>query len=143
MHKLQKYHKSFIAGWNTETLSPKVLKFHNSKGVQIFRILGLICIFLMVTKLNLKLPSPLFYLSIINSIFFILYNFWLIIYRWYYLCILKKKGHFDVRNSPLDHFATFIKLVGAMSKTGVKTAAGAGVTFTLAAGMYYLLVASG
>ncbi len=93
-------------GWNAPVLPTKVLNFHNNPLVRIFRVIGGISILTVLSKKHLLLFLPFkFIVLFIALLHFIYITTVSIIKLWYGFKVLKS-DKLDVKNSPMDHFAT-------------------------------------
>src|ERR1700712_3839335 len=135
--------EGFKSGLKVQSLPPRLDLFNNNIYVKVFKIFGSINLFLMVSKLNQNLFESLIIVNITIAVVFTLYMFILIIIRWIYFIILIKRGKYSVRNSPIDHLASFFKIFAGISKATYSTATGTGLVFGLAAGMDSILEANG
>nr|YP_009348148.1 hypothetical protein [Hericium coralloides]APX41101.1 hypothetical protein [Hericium coralloides] len=114
--------------WNLDSVPPHISKLDNNIYIKIFKFIGGICMFVIISGLGLKLERILFYIIFFISILYILYRliytFYVIKQYIYNLC----SGKFSVRNSPLDSFSTIIRItlngIKSMSKVTVGTGMG-------------------
>ena len=95
-----------IKVYKTPTLPTHILNFNNNVFVRIFRVLGGICLLLTLSRVIFQYNEYFIYLVIIINIFFLLYQFVLIIYRIITIIKLLKSDKLDIRNSPINRFAT-------------------------------------
>lgn len=93
-------------GWNTPMLPDKVLAFNNYPLVRIFRVIGGLSVLTVLLKKHLLLFLPLQYLILLIAFlhisYFVIINFMKVFYGMYKLW----KGDLNVKNSPLDRFAS-------------------------------------
>lgn len=93
-------------GWNTPMLPNKVIAFNNYPLVRIFRVIGGLSVITVLLKKHLLLFLPLQYLilfiAFLHISYFVIINFIKVFYGVYKLW----KGDLNVRNSPLDRFAS-------------------------------------
>ena len=95
-----------IKVYNTPTLPSHIIRFNHNIFVRIFRVLGGICLLLILSKKVFEFNEYIIYIVIaINSIFLI-YQFILLIYRIINIYRILKSKDLDIRNSPLNNFAT-------------------------------------
>jgi len=140
--KFQRFAFGLKKGIYLELLPDNVLIFHNSVIVRIFRVIGGISFILWISKLYLKsnislvliLPFVFIHLIYITIISFIKIKY--LIYLW-------KNGKLEVRNSPVDKFATFGFRLAACAKGVCVYGAGTGTTIALGLGIDELLAHSG
>jgi hypothetical protein len=85
-------------GWKLETLPANKLKFHEHPFTRIFRVLGGICIILIITKRVLALPPFFFYLVIIIGFMHMVYIIYIAISSLIHLRGLYLNGKLEVRN---------------------------------------------
>jgi hypothetical protein len=102
----------FKHAWNIPSLPTSVLDFHNHIFTRIFRVLGGISIvgFLSGTaKLYLfssELLWPLYYLVLFLALLHFIYIIGIKIIKVIHMIKVWKSGKLEVRNSPIDRFAT-------------------------------------
>lgn len=97
---------SLKVGWNAPVLPPKVLNFHNNPLVRIFRVIGGISILTVLSNIHLLLFLPfklmVLFIALLHFIYITTVS---IIKLWYGFKVLKS-DELNVKNSPLDRFAT-------------------------------------
>ncbi len=122
--------KGFIKGWNIQPLPLKLYNVYNHIFFRIFRVLGGISAVLVLSKNYLLLPFIFQYLVLAlglfqfiqMTIFFVLKSFYLI------KKLIYNPEEFEVRNSPLDKYATlFAKLLSCWKSAC--TVGGSGTSF--------------
>lgn len=103
------YERIFVGlkhGWNTPMLPSKLIAFNNHPLVRIFRVIGGLSVLTVLLKQHLLLWSPLSYLVLFIAFIHILYfgiiNITKVLYGLHRLW----KGELNIRNSPLDRFAS-------------------------------------
>ncbi len=93
-------------GWNTPILPPKIIAFNNYSIVRIFRVIGGLSVLTVLLKKHLFLWLPFQYLilfiAFLHISYFVIINFIKVFYGIYKLY----KGDLNVKNSPLDRFAS-------------------------------------
>lgn len=93
-------------GWNTPMLPESVINLHNYPLVRIFRVIGGLSVLTVLLKKHLLLWLPLQYsvllFAFIHISYFVIINFIKVFYGIYKLWT----GDLNVRNSPLDRFAS-------------------------------------
>ena len=98
--------------WNIPTLPSNVLYFHNHIFTRIFRVIGGISIvaFLSGTAKSFFFSSevlwPLYYLVLFFALLHFIYIITIKIIKCIHMIKVWRSGKLDVRNSPLDKFAT-------------------------------------
>lgn len=95
-------------GYNTPTLPQYVLDYQNTIFVRIFRVLGGISIFALVSSFRYHISYPTF---LMYTLFFIVFLFWIYTMIIFFIRInhilkLLKSNKLDVVNSPFDRLAT-------------------------------------
>ena len=95
-----------IKVYNTPTLPDHILKFNHNIFVRIFRVLGGICLLLILSKKVFEFNEYIIYIVIIINSVFLVYQFILLIYRIRNVYRILKSKDLDIRNSPLNNFAT-------------------------------------
>jgi hypothetical protein len=135
LEKIDKIKKSSLylgihKGVTLETLPKKYSLFYSNILTRIFRFIGGICLLLVYSKLNEKLPFNLDKLVLGMGLLFILFLLITLLVRLYYIIyiFIYEREKFDVKNSPLDHFATKIAKTIACLKFGCYSAGVAGTT---------------
>jgi hypothetical protein len=127
----------FIRAYNIPTLPAKVELIYSHIFVRILRFIGGLSFLLVVTKIHLILPAFLhLFLSIIASLQITQIIIILIIKIFYGLyTIIYKKEKFEIRNSPLNRYASLISQALYCIKVGCAVT-GAGASF-IAGGAAY------
>lgn len=103
--------KGIINGWKISTLPEHILKFTLNPIIRVFRVIGGISLIATFSQKHLLFPEymqiyVLYILFFINLIFCI-YHLYITFIRFKHIYFLWKSGAYDVRNSPLDRFASF------------------------------------
>src|SRR5712675_383114 len=95
-----------------------IVRFNNNIYVKIFRYAGAICLFIHITskKIDLGIAHTLYNIIWSISILFLAYRFILAFYALKQVANYILSGKFIVRNSPLNYYATFMKILSATSK---------------------------
>jgi len=146
---LQKWGKNsfylgFIRAYSIPTLPAKVELFYSHIFVRILRFIGGLSFLLVVTKLSLFLPRFLHLVLAILASIQITQIILILIIKFFYgiYTLIYKKEKFEVRNSPLNRYATILGQVLYCVNFGC-AATGIGATF-IAGGVAYetLLVES-
>ena len=92
--------------YNTPTLPKHIINFNHNIYVRIFRVLGGICLLLILSKKVFDFNQYIIYLVIFINLVFLIYQFVLLIYRVINICKILKSKDLNIRNSPLNKFAT-------------------------------------
>lgn len=132
----------------TPTLPNHIILLNNNPIIRIFRVLGGISILLIFTHRLDYLGDGLLYLytlvlCTVLALLFSLYLIFLTYHRIKHMIKLFKSDDLDVRNSPLDRFATLAAKIILCSKGLCETAAPVGVVFGGMAGIDELRKAKG
>lgn len=137
--------KGIKKGYSVSTLPVKLDKFYNHIFIRILRVIGGICFVMVVTKLYLNLPENLHLIITIISAIQITQIIIILIIKIFYgiYKLLFKKEEFEVRNSPLDRYATMIAKTLYCAKVGCGLAAGGAGFIGGGAAYDQVLVASG
>lgn len=104
--KFDRFVSGLKHGWNTPVLPSKVIAFNNNPLVRIFRVIGGLSVLIVLLNKHLLLWLPLEYatllIAFIHISYFVVINLTKVFYGIYKLW----KGDLNVRNSPLDRFAS-------------------------------------
>jgi hypothetical protein len=126
-------------------LPEKLDKFYNHIFIRILRFIGGLCLLLTLTSKYSVLPAylhlPIFILGLLQSIQIILIFFTKGIYGIYTLKY--KPNKFEVRNSPLNFFATHMARILYCAKVGCVVTGGAATVITAGASFDSVLEAAG
>jgi hypothetical protein len=95
-----------IKVYKTPSLPSHVLNFNHNIFVRIFRVIGGICLLLTLSKKVFEFNEYIIYLVIFINTLFLIYQFVLLIYRIINIYRILKSDQLDIRNSPLNNFAT-------------------------------------
>lgn len=93
-------------GWNAPVLPTKVLNFHNNPLVRIFRVIGGISILTVLLNKHLLLFLPFKFMVLFIALLHFIYITTISITKLWYGFKVLKSDKFNVKNSPLDRFAT-------------------------------------
>lgn len=152
MNKNKKIFSRFFIGLKkgilTATLPNHIIQLNNNPIIRIFRVLGGISILLILTHKLDSLGDGLLYLftlvlCTVLALLFSLYRIFLTYHRIKHMIKVLKSDDLDVRNSPLDRFATIAAKIILCSKGLCETAAPVGVLFGGMAGIDELRKAKG
>jgi len=121
----KKFKKDFILGfkkaYNVDFLPPKLVSFNNRLAVRGFRVLGGVCLFLILSKLQNHFYDPvrriIFILGLSHMAYFMFINIVKLVYGAY--LIVCKPQLFEVRNSPFNFPASAVGKVVACAKWGI------------------------
>jgi len=121
-------------GWNTPTLPQHLLTLQLHPLIRIFRVLGGISILLILTKRVNYFNSFVLYLVVLISIFYTFYVLYISYYRLKHIYKIMKSKDLEIRNSPLDKFATLASKLIFCVKGACDTAVPLGVALGVMAG---------
>lgn len=97
------------AGWELPVVPDHISKIDNNIYVKLFKYIGAISMFIIVSGIGSQLNRILFYIIFVINLFYIFYRLVFTFYvlkQWVYnLCT----GKFLVRNSPLHHVSLILK----------------------------------
>jgi len=122
--------KGIVFGWNMPILPEKVVKFDKNIYVKIFKIIGALSTFFILSGLGLKYFPLYFYAGIPFSLPYVIYRIVLVFFIIKQYISNLKNGKHIVKNSPLDKFQTFFKLTINFLKTIITATVGTGFTVT-------------
>lgn len=120
-----------VSGWNMPILPDKIAKFDSNIYVKIFKAIGALSTFYILSGLGLRSYPIYFYLGIALSLPYVIYRIVLVFFIIKQYISNIKKGKHIVRNSPLDKFQTFFKLSINSFKTISSATVGTGFTVAL------------
>jgi hypothetical protein len=108
-------------GLFTPNLPIEILEFQKKPIIRIFRVIGGLSFLTILGRgyISIKLSPLLFGLFILLYFFavlFFLYHIYISYHRFKYIKYLFKSGELDVRNSPLDNYASMLVRVLACAK---------------------------
>lgn len=93
-------------GWKTPLLPPKIMSFHNYPLIRIFRVIGGLSVVTVLFKKHLLLFIPLQYLILFLAFIQVSYIVIISIIKIFYGISRFWTDELNVKNSPLDNFAT-------------------------------------
>lgn len=132
-------------GYNIGILPENLYKIYNNIFIRILRFIGGVCLLLVLTSYYLNLPIILHkFITIIGFIQSIQISVILlikIIYGVYTL--IYKKNEFEVRNSPLNQYATHIARIIYCAKVGCAVTGGTAATIAASASFDSVLESAG
>lgn len=124
-----------VSGWNMPILPEKIAKFDSNIYVKIFKAIGALSTFYIMSGLGLRSYPIYFYGSqregIALSLPYVIYRIVLVFFIIKQYISNLKKGKHIVRNSPLDKFQTFLRLTINSLKTISSATVGTGFTVAL------------
>ncbi len=134
------------SGWQLPILPEHISKIDNNIFVRLFKLIGSISVFIIISKIGSNLNDLIYYVIFTISIVFILYKYVIIFYvikQWFHNLI---NGEFIVKNSPFVANATLGSILkGSLSalKTVTNISVGAGITYALCHELDDILVKEG
>jgi hypothetical protein len=126
-------------GWNTPTLPQHLLTLQLHPLIRIFRVIGGISILLILTKRVNYFNSFVLYLVVLISIFYTFYVLYISYYRLKHIYKIMRSKDLEIRNSPLDKFATLASKLIFCVKGACDTAVPLGVALGVMAGFDTIL----
>ena len=97
-----------IKVYNTPTLPAHIENINKNIFVRIFRVLGGVCLLLILSQRIFYFHYSLIYVAIFINILFLIYQFVLIIYRIKNICYILRSDEMDIKNSPIDSIASIL-----------------------------------
>jgi hypothetical protein len=120
-----------VSGWNMPILPDKVAKFDSNIYVKIFKAIGALSTFYILSGLGLRSYPIYFYIGIALSLPYVIYRIVLVFFIIKQYISNLKNGKHIVRNSPLDKFQTIFKITINSLKTISSATVGTGFTVAL------------
>ena len=120
-----------VSGWNVPILPDKVAKFDGNIYVKIFKAIGALSTFYILSGLGLRSYPVYFYIGIALSLPYVIYRIVLVFFIIKQYISNLKNGKYIVRNSPLDKFQTIFKITLGSLKTITSATVGTGFTVAL------------
>jgi hypothetical protein len=128
---LKRVIKGIVSGWNMPILPEKVAKFESKFYVKIFKVIGALSTFYILSGLGLKSYPLYFYISIAFFLPYVIYRIVLVFFIIKQYISNLKNGKHLIKNSPLDKFQTIFKLTMNLLKTIGTATVGTGLTVDL------------
>ena len=139
------FYLGFMKAYNVPILPKKIENIYSNIYVRVLRFIGGVCLLLILTNKHLLLPVYLHKLIIvvgaIQSIQILIIFIIKIIYGLYTL--MYKSKDFEVRNSPLNHYATHLARILYCAKWGCAITGSAAGTIAAGASFDLVLEAAG
>lgn len=130
-------------GLLTPNLPEEILAFQKNPIIRIFRVIGGLSTLTLLGRGYFESHGFIIYISIFFSLIFFIYSVYISIHRYRHLKKLLKNNDLDVKNSPLDRYASLLARIVACGKGLCETAAPAGTGLGLMLGSDEILKASG
>jgi len=110
-HNKKSYFKRLLAGlkkgWATDTLPPHLLKLQLHPLIRIFRVVGGVIVLSILTQQIERLGIYAVYVVTFISFIYGIYMLYLSVKRFKHILYILKSEELEVRNSPLDKFASY------------------------------------
>jgi hypothetical protein len=103
--------KGFKKGLFTPNLSPEMLEFNRKPIIRILRVIGGISLLSLLGRSYFELGGVLLYLSYFFSLIFLIYHIYISIHKYKYIKSVLKNKELDIKNSPLDKYASMLARV--------------------------------
>lgn len=126
-------------GWTQPTLPDHLIKLQLNPLIRIFRVLGGISLLLILSKKINYFSSLFFYIAFLIVILYSFYLFYITFYRIKHIKMILKNKDLEIRNSPLDKFATYAGKLIFCAKGACDTVAPIGVVLGIMAGFDTIL----
>jgi hypothetical protein len=118
-------------GWLHPTLPTNLLKLELHPFIKKFRLLCIISVLIILTKAYEKFNINVLYILILLSGLFVIYKTYLNYYRIKHIYSSIKKGELNVRNSPIDRYASLFSKLIFCFKGCCQVAAGNGLALSI------------
>lgn len=103
---LERFITGLKVGWNAPTLPDKLNKFNFHPFVWIFRVIGDLSIVTVVSQKHLLFFHPIQYIVLFIAIIVLIYFVMLSLMKLFYGIYIIRRGDLNVKNSPIENFAT-------------------------------------
>ena len=133
----------FKSGWSLSELPEHIIKIEKNIYVKLIKILGPVCVFLIVSGIAQQFNKLIFYYIFMFSFLYSLYRIIIVLYHIKQFIINVYTGKLIVRNSPVNHFNTIFKTMGNIAKNTVNFTVGTGITYALCYELDEILVQEG
>lgn len=134
--------KAVKRAYSIPTLPDNILKIQSYPIIRILRFLGGISLLMILSKTYLNLNFYFLYICFFFSLIFTIYHFIISFYRIKHMVSVFKSDKFEIRNSPLDRFATLGARALWCLKGACETAQPVGVTLGLMISTDQILIAA-
>lgn len=102
----QRFITGLKTGWNAPVLPDKVLYIHNHPFVRVFRVIGGLSIVTVLSNKYLLLIFPFNIVVLLLALFHFIYITVISVIKLYHGISVLRSDRLNVKNSPLDQFAT-------------------------------------
>jgi len=120
-----------VSGWNLPILPDNTVKYNRIYYVRIFRVIGALSTFYILSGLGMKSYLIIYYLSIAFSLPYVIYRLVLVFFIIKQYIFNIRSGKYAVRESSLDKFQTILKLTMGLIKTIFSATVGTGFAVAL------------
>lgn len=126
-------------GWDTNTLPDHLMKLYTNPLIRIFRVLGGMSIIALLTGKLYYLPPFVLYAVFGFAVVYALFMVYLTYHRIKHIIYILKSDKLEVRNSPLDKFATLAGKLLLCVKGACEAGAPVGLALGVMAGFDQIL----
>ena len=133
----------FKKGLLTPTLPEEILAFQRKPLIRVLRVLGGLSLLSLLGRSFLNLSGFFLYLALFFTTVFLLYHIYILNYRLKHINKIFKSKDLDVKNSPLDKYASIIAKVVFCAKGLCETAQPVGLSLGLMLGFDEVLKSGG
>ena len=126
-------------GYQTPSLPDHILKLQAHPLIRMFRVIGGVSFLTMISNSHLHLNTYILYLVFFISIFFTIYQFYILIHRIRHMIRVLKSDQLEVRNSPIDRLAYLTAKALYCFKIGCDAAPHVGLALGLMVGVDEIL----
>ena len=133
----------FKIGWSLSKLPAHIEVLENNIYIKLFKLIGGICLFLIVSGISQQFDKLIFYIVFIFSFLYSLYRLILVFYIIKQSIINIYTGKLIVRNSPVNCFNTIFRTLENTAKTTTSFTVGTGITYALSYDLDEILVSEG
>jgi hypothetical protein len=127
----------------TPTLPKEMLEFQRKPLIRILRVLGGISLLTLLGRSYFKLNGLVLYLSLFFVIIFFIYHIYISIHKYKHIKKILMTEELEIKNSPLDKYATLLARVILCGKGACEYASPVGVGLGLMLGADQVLKESG
>jgi len=120
-----------VSGWNIPILPEKIVKFNRIKYVRIFRVIGALSTFYILSGLGIKSYLIIYYVSIALSLPYVIYRIFLVFFIIIQYISNINNGKYTFRDSSLDKLQTIFKFSMGLIKTIFYVTVGTGFAVAL------------
>jgi hypothetical protein len=116
-----------------------MLEFQKKPLIRIIRILGGLSYISLLGNSYFELKGILLYLSFLFAILFLIYHIYVSIHKYKYIKSILKTNKLDIKNSPLDKYASMLARVLLCAKGVCDSATPVGLGLGLMLGAFQVL----